>query len=140
MAEAAAARPGPEPAMAAKDRDLMALLETVSTAHGGEWLDVLTRTLGSEGVDKAYSVYALLDELAGAAADDPRVEAAAHAIVEAMPEPARRAIRLPDGAFDEGFAAAFYADFSPAQAAAISRAIELMRQSSRARDEQETAS
>jgi DNA-binding transcriptional MerR regulator len=138
MAEAAAGqRPGPESAMAAKDRDVMALLETVSGAHGADWLDVLTRALGSDPgvVERAYAVYALLDELAGSPADDPRVEVAAQAIVAAVPEPARHAIRLPDGAFedtDEGFAAAFYADFAPAQAAAIRLAVELMRQSYRA--------
>jgi DNA-binding transcriptional MerR regulator len=53
MADVAAGRPGPEPAMAAKDRDLMALLETAapaldSGAHGPGWLDVLTRTLNSD--------------------------------------------------------------------------------------------
>lgn len=137
MAGAAAARHRPEPAMAAKDRDLMALLETVSTTHGGGWLDMLTEELGSDpgAVERAYALYALLDELAGAAADDPRVEAAAQAVVAAVPPAARQAIRLPDGVFeetDDGFAAAFYADFAPAQAAAIRRAIELMRQSSQA--------
>ena len=77
-------------------------------------------------------MYALLDELAGSAADDPRVEAATQAIVAAIPEPARQAIRFPDGAFeetDDGFAGAFYADFTAAQAAAIRRTVELMRQS-----------
>jgi len=133
MAEAGRQQ-GPESAMAAQDRDLMALLESVSTAHGGDWLDVLTRELESdpEAVERAYAVYALLDELAGSAADDPRVEAAAQAIAAAIPEPARQAIRFPDGAFeetDDGFAAAFYADFAPAQAAAIRRTVELMRQS-----------
>jgi DNA-binding transcriptional MerR regulator len=135
MAEAAAGRPGPEPAMAAKDRDVMALLETVAAAHGADWLDVLTGALASDpgAVERAYAVYALLDELAGSAADDPRVEAAARAIVAAIPERAQQAIRLPDGAFEEtdaSFAAAFYADFAPAQAAAIRLAIELMRRSS----------
>ncbi|MFF5288103.1 MerR family transcriptional regulator [Paractinoplanes globisporus] len=135
MAEADAGRHTPESATAAKDRELMALLETVSGAHGADWLDVLTQELGSdpEAVERAYKLYALLDELAGAAADDPRVEAAAEAIVAAIPEPARRAIRIPDGAFeatDHGFAAAFYADFAPAQAAAIRLAVELMRKSS----------
>ena len=135
MAEADAGRHTPESAMAAKDRELMALMETVSGAHGADWLDVLTQELGSdpEAVERAYKLYALLDELAGAAADDPRVEAAAEAIVAAIPEPARRAIRIPDGAFeatDHGFAAAFYADFAPAQAAAIRLAVELMRKSS----------
>jgi len=66
-------------------------------------------------------------------ADDPRVEVTARAIVAAVPEPARRAIRFPDGDLEEtGFGAAFYADFAPAQAAAIRRAIDLMREERRA--------
>jgi hypothetical protein len=146
MAHVAAERPGPEPAMAAKDRDLMALLETAAPARGTGWLDVLTRTLNSDpgAVERAYAVYARLDELAGAPADDPRVEATAQAIVAAIPEPARQAIRFPDGHLeeaDEGFFAAFYADFPPAQAAAIRRAVDLMRESRRAdEDGQETTS
>jgi DNA-binding transcriptional MerR regulator len=137
MADVAAERPGPEPAMAAKDRDLMALLETAALADGAGdtgWLDVLTRTLGSDpgAVERAYAVYARLDELAGFPADDPRVEATARAIVAAIPEPARRAIRFPDGDLGEtGFGAAFYADFAPAQAAAIRRAIHLMKENTR---------
>ena len=79
--------PGPEPAMAAKDRDLLALLETVAPARGTDWLGVLTRTLNSDpgAVERAYGVYACLDELAGSPADDPRVEATAQAIVAAIP-------------------------------------------------------
>jgi DNA-binding transcriptional MerR regulator len=135
MARVAAERPGPEPAMAAKDRDLMALLETAAQAldteaGGTGWLDVLTRTLNSDpgAAERAYAVYARLDELAGSPADDPRVEATAQAIVAALPEPVRQAIRFPDGDLEEtGFGAAFYADFAPAQAAAIRRAIGLMR-------------
>jgi hypothetical protein len=117
--------------MAAKDRDLMALLETASPARGTGWLDVLTRTLNSDpgAVERAYAVYACLDELAGSAADDPRVEVTARAIVAAVPEPARRAIQFPDGDLEEtGFGAAFYADFAPAQAAAIRRAVGLMKE------------
>jgi DNA-binding transcriptional MerR regulator len=142
MAHVAAERPGPEPAMAAKDRDLLALLETTAPAHGTRargtgargtgWLDVLTRTLDSDpgAVERAYAVYARLDELAGSPADDPRVEATARAIVAAIPGPARQAIRFPDGDLEEtGFGAAFYADFAPAQAAAIRRAIDLMKES-----------
>jgi len=157
MADVAAERPGPEPAMAAKDRDLMALLETAAVARGAGarragarragargtaareagdrgagWLDVLTRTLdsGPGAVERAYAVYARLDELAGCPVDDPRVEATAQAVVAAIPEPARKAIRFPDGDLGEtGFGAAFYADFAPAQAAAIRRAIELMKES-----------
>jgi DNA-binding transcriptional MerR regulator len=137
MAHAASGRPGPEPAMAAKDRDLMALLEAVSAARGGGWPGVLARTLNADpgALARAYEVYARLDELAGLPADDPRVEAAAQAIAAAIPERARQAIRLPGGDFEEadgGFAAVFYADFTPAQAAAIRRAIGLMTQPRRA--------
>jgi DNA-binding transcriptional MerR regulator len=39
MARIAAEQPGPEPAMTAKDRDLMAPLETPSPARGTGWLD-----------------------------------------------------------------------------------------------------
>ena len=146
MARIAAEQPGPEPAMAAKDRDLMALLETAAPARGTGWLDVLTRTLNSDpgAAERAYAVYARLDELADCPADDPRVEATAQAIVAAIPEPARQAIRFPDGHLeetDEGFFAAFYADFPPAQAAAIRRAVDLLRESRRAdEDGQETTS
>jgi hypothetical protein len=136
MAQVATGRPGPEPAMAAKDRHLMALLETASPAHGTGWLGVLTQTLNSDpgAVEEAYAVYARLDELADAPADDPRAEATAQAIVAAIPEPARQAIPFPDGDLEdagEGFATAFYADFGPAQAAAIRRAVGLMRESQR---------
>src|SRR5579859_160068 len=103
MAHVAAGRPGPESAMAAKDRDLMALLETTSRDRGKGWLDVLTRTLNSDpgAVERAYELYARLDELADASADDPRVEATAQAIAAAIPEPVRQAIRFPGGGLEE---------------------------------------
>ncbi|MFB9236283.1 MerR family transcriptional regulator [Plantactinospora siamensis] len=134
MAEVTAGRPGPESAMAAKDREVMALLETVGGAHDTDWLDMLTQGMADDprAIEQAQAVYALLDELAGAATDDPRVETAARLIVASIPESARRAIQIPDGVFEEtgdGFAAAFYADFAPAQAAAIRRALTLLRQS-----------
>jgi DNA-binding transcriptional MerR regulator len=133
MARAAAERTGPEPAMAAKERDLMALLETASPARETSWLDLLTRTLSSDpgAADRAYAVYARLDELAGSPADDPRVETMARDIVAAIPESARQAIRFPAGDLEEadgGLAATFYADFAPAQAAAIRRVVALMRE------------
>lgn len=137
MAATAARRGGAEPAMARQDREVLALLESVSAGEEtgeetGGWLDMLTGSLDTdpEAGERAYALYALLDELAAAPADDPRVEAAARAIVAAIPEPARRAIRIPDGFFDgagDGFAGAFYANFAPAQAAAIRLAMQRMR-------------
>jgi DNA-binding transcriptional MerR regulator len=75
-----------------------------------------------------------LDELADSPADDPRVEATAQAIVAAIPESARQAIRLPDGDLKEtrGFRRGLLRGLRPAQAAAIRRAVDLMRQARRA--------
>ena len=133
MASAAAQRSGPEPSAAVRDRELMALLETSSPGVYTGWLDLLTHTLeaGPGAADSAYAVYERLDELASVPADDPRVQLTAKAIVAAIPQQARQAIRFPAGEADEtddGLTAAFYADFAPAQAAAISRAVSLLRQ------------
>ena len=134
MTGVAAATPGPEPAMAAKDREILALLETAHPARGTGWLSELTQVFNAdpEAAEQAYAVYARLDELAGLPADDPRVEETARALVAAIPETVRKAIPFPEGELEdtaEGFAAAFYADFAPAQANAIRRAIDLMRKS-----------
>jgi hypothetical protein len=122
--------------MAARDCDLMALLETAPPARDTGWLSLLTQTLssGPGAVERAYAVYARLDELAGLPADAPLVEATARAIVAAIPEPARRAIRIPRGDLEDaggGLVTAFYADFAPAQAAAIRRAVDLLREPGR---------
>lgn len=132
MIDVAAAKPGPEPAMAAKDREILALLETTPSARGTGWLSELTRVLNSDpgAAEQAYAVYARLDELAALPASDPRVEETAQALAAAIPEAARKAIPLPEGELADaagGFAAALYEDFAPAQAAAIRRAIDLMR-------------
>lgn len=134
MSGVAVARPGPEPAMAARDREILALLETASPARGSGWLGELTRVLNADpgAVEQAYAVYARLDELAGLPVDDSRVEETARALAAAIPETVRKAIPFPEGELEEvtgGFAAAFYADFTPAQATAIRRAIDLMRKS-----------
>ncbi|MGW6914894.1 MerR family transcriptional regulator [Kitasatospora sp. NPDC054939] len=136
MAREADRRTGPEPAMAAKERRLLALLE--SSAPGGDrgWLDGMLHALGSDpqAVERAYEVYARLDELADAALDDPRIEAVARAVSAAVPDEAVRAMRLSAAGgepADGGFADAFFADFAPAQAAAVRRAIELMQERAR---------
>jgi len=132
MSDVAAAKPGPEPAMAAKDREILAFLETTPPARDTGWLSELTQVLNADpgAAGQAYAVYARLDELAGLPVDDSRVEETARALVAAIPETVRKVIPFPEGELEDtagGFAAAFYADFAPAQAAAIRRAIDLMR-------------
>ncbi len=136
LTDVTAAMPGPEPAMAAKDREILALLGTTPPARDTGWLSELTQAFSSDpdAAQRAYAVYARLDELAGLPADDPRVEETAQALAAAIPVAVRKAIPFPDGELEdtaEGFTAAFYADFAPAQAAAIRRAVDLMSQARR---------
>ncbi|MEU3961391.1 MerR family transcriptional regulator [Streptomyces buecherae] len=138
MARVSARMPGPEPAMAAKERELLALLETAApdgADHG--WLDGLMGALGSdpEAVARAYEVYARFDELAQASEDDPRVEATARAVVDFLP-PEAIAHMVPAGEWEpetagDGFAAALFADLAPAQAAAVRGAIRLLQERAR---------
>ncbi|MFD7663589.1 MerR family transcriptional regulator [Streptomyces sp. NPDC059788] len=136
MARAWERAPGPEPAMAAKERQLLALLETGSPGGDRGWLDTMVRSLSGDpaAMERAYAVYAQLDELAGAAEDDPRVERTARAIVDSIPQEAAQALSIPDeGDVGEGggFADAFFAEFAPAQAAAVHRAVALLRERAR---------
>ncbi|MCT2588819.1 MerR family transcriptional regulator [Streptomyces sp. N2-109] len=137
MERTSARLPGPEPAMAVKERELLALLETGSPGGDRGWLDGMMHALRSdpEAITRAYAVYTQLDELAGASEDDPRVETTARAIVRSMPEGVLEAMTAPSGQEPEaagaGFEAAFFADFAPAQAAAIRRAIQLLQERTR---------
>ncbi|MFH8410249.1 MerR family transcriptional regulator [Streptomyces sp. NPDC018019] len=133
MARASASLPGPEPAMAAKERQLLALLETGSPGGDRSWLGAMVHSLTAdpEAVRRAYAVYAQLDELAEAAEDDPRVEETARAIAGSIPDEALQAMTVRedgDAGAHGAFADAFFADFAPAQAAAVRRAIVLLRE------------
>ncbi|MFF4755785.1 MerR family transcriptional regulator [Streptomyces sp. NPDC002514] len=133
MARASAQVPGPEPLSAVRERELLALLETASPGIDRGWFDALVHSLSADpdAMRRAYAVYGLLDELAGAAEDDPRVARTARAIADAIPDEAVRAMNLPengDVAETGGFAHAFFADFAPAQAAALRHGIELLRE------------
>ncbi|MEU7767870.1 MerR family transcriptional regulator [Nocardia sp. NPDC049190] len=137
MSRAAAELSGPEPAMAAKERELLALLETNTPGGDRGWITEMTHALRSDPklIARAYEVYAQLDELSGAPEDDPRVAQAARAIADNMPEGLLETMNVPgeqwQAASEGGFAAAFFADFAPAQTAAIRRAIQLLQERTR---------
>ncbi|MFE3188381.1 MerR family transcriptional regulator [Nocardia sp. NPDC059240] len=129
MSQAAARRPGPESAMAGKERELLAILET---GDDRGWLDGLVQAMSSDptAIARSYEIYARLDDLAEATRDDPRVEELAHAIVAGMPAALLEAAKVAGGqqttTTDEGgFVEALFADLAPAQAAAIRRAVQL---------------
>ncbi|MEU6119226.1 MerR family transcriptional regulator [Streptomyces sp. NPDC047117] len=144
MARASAARPGPEPAMAAQERELMAMFESMGTATA-EVSTLLGSALDDPGaMDRAYEVYALLDELAEADVDDPRVAQAAQAICDSLPDHvaaelaagaqealAAEEARPGDTAGAQALMEAFYAHFAPAQAAAVRQAIRLFTERAR---------
>lgn len=138
MARAAADLPGPEPAMAVRERELLALLETTASP---EVRRELFAALGETGGDpaamaRAYEVYVLLDALADAEVDDPRVAGTARAVADAVPEAVLGTIGgVPSGAGDgngfDGFAEALFADFSPAQVEALRQAMRLLAERAR---------
>ncbi|GAA0232519.1 hypothetical protein GCM10009539_17360 [Cryptosporangium japonicum] len=77
-----------------------------------------------------YAVYAQLDALAGAAVDDPRVEATAAAMAAVVPAEMLAGVVLPgedELTGRDGFTAAMFAEFAPAQVAAVRGAISRLR-------------
>ncbi|MGW1210314.1 MerR family transcriptional regulator [Streptomyces sp. NPDC002499] len=121
--------------MAAKDREVLALVETAATPEDRERLLAAMGVVADspETVAKANEAYVLLDRLADADPGDPRVEAAARLLAECTPPQL-----LPDSGpldHDNGFLRAFYADFAPAQAAAIRRALRILAEERRTEEQ-----
>jgi DNA-binding transcriptional MerR regulator len=125
MARASARLPGPEPKMAVKERELLALLEGAGPeVHG--WYSGMLQAMGPEAMQSAYDLYAQMDELAELEVDDPRVGRVAMAMADAMPDVAISLRPVDDEV--SSFEEAFFADFAPAQAEAIRQAIQLMQE------------
>ncbi|AMW10156.1 MerR family transcriptional regulator [Streptomyces qaidamensis] len=112
--------------MAAKDREIIAFLETAMPAEAREQLvSSIGEALGSPGaVARAGEAYALLDALAGADAGDPRVDEAARALADCIPP----GLFPEAGEIDQGdsFLRAFYDDLPAAQAEAVRRALRIL--------------
>lgn len=84
-------------------------------------------------VARAHEVYALLDALADADpydADDPRVDEAARALADCLPDSLLPETHLAPG-LDDSFLRALYADVAPAQAEAIRRAMRMFTERGR---------
>ncbi|MEV0279085.1 MerR family transcriptional regulator [Streptomyces sp. NPDC050610] len=137
MARVGAARPGPEPATAAKERELLALLETAAAPEDRERLVALLRSTAAEpgAMERAYEVYALLDTLADADPADPRVDEAARLLADCLPPGVAAEIAAEAEAgvgvgvgenAQDGFVGVLFSDFSPAQAAAVRGAMRLL--------------
>ncbi|MDU8997787.1 MerR family transcriptional regulator [Streptomyces mirabilis] len=126
---------GPESPMAARDREVLALIDTVASPESRQRL---MAALGSAfetpaAVARAHEVYALLDALADADpydADDPRVDEAARALADCLPDSLLSETDLAPG-LDDSFLRALYADVAPAQAEAIRRAMRMFTERGR---------
>ncbi|MFG2758358.1 MerR family transcriptional regulator [Streptomyces wuyuanensis] len=134
LAEETAGRP--ESATAAKDREVLALLDTVVPAgERDRLLGAMRRMTEAPGaVERAYEVYGLLDALADADAGDPRVEEAARALADCMPDEVVEGLGedgTPAGDAGSTLMDAFFADFPPAQAEAVRRALRLVAERAR---------
>ncbi|MFJ8019742.1 MerR family transcriptional regulator [Streptomyces sp. NPDC096311] len=123
---------GPESPMAVRDREVLALIDTVASPESRKRL---MAALGSAfetpaAVARAHEVYALLDALAEADPDDPRVDEAARALADCLPDSLLLETDLAPG-LDDGFLRALYADVAPAQAEAIRRAMRMFTERGR---------
>ncbi|MFD3946405.1 MerR family transcriptional regulator [Streptomyces sp. NPDC058579] len=122
----------PESPMAAKDREILALLDTVAPDEDRSRLIGAMRSITEDpdAVARAHDVYVRLDALAHAAADDPRVAEAGQALADVLPDSLVADIGeqgMPRGPITE----AFFGDFSPAQTAALHHAFHLLRERNR---------
>ncbi|MER7990222.1 MerR family transcriptional regulator [Streptomyces noursei] len=139
MARTSAALPGPEPAMAVRERELLALLETAGDGRVQGAMGAALREMfvAPGSMERAYAAYGLVDALAGAAVDDPRVEAAARALVECIPEEVVAAIAAGVGPVTgavpgaEVWADLMLAELAPAQAAALREAMRMIGEGKR---------
>ncbi|RSO22328.1 MerR family transcriptional regulator [Streptomyces sp. WAC 06725] len=121
--------PGPEPAMAAKEREMLEMLELAAGSENGERMVSLVREAVAPpgAMERIYEVYALLDELAEAGPDDPRVAQAARALAACIPVKMLGAVRLDrDELAVTAFEDSYFADLAPAQEAAVRQAIRLV--------------
>ncbi|MDL5201284.1 MerR family transcriptional regulator [Streptomyces sp. ALI-76-A] len=126
--------PVPDSPMAAKDREILALLDTAAAPEDRERLvGLLGGALSTPGgIERVHRAYALLDGLADADPADPevsgRVEEAARALVECLPGELFTGTGTGVLAIDDahGFLRAVYADFAPAQAEVIRRTVRIL--------------
>ncbi|MEU6675696.1 MerR family transcriptional regulator [Streptomyces sp. NPDC046925] len=141
VARSTAEREGPESVMAARDRELLAVIDTTAPPEDRDRLLAAMRpALATPGaVERANEVYRLLDELADTDLADPRTQAAvdeaARALADALPDSllddldAKGVQAVADGlgrGGDDRFLEAFFADFAPAQAEAVRRGMRLL--------------
>ncbi|MFB7510576.1 MerR family transcriptional regulator [Streptomyces broussonetiae] len=125
LADLLGALPGGDSPMAAKDREVLALIDTGAPPEERERMTSALRGFldDPDAMARTHEVYALVDALADAEPDDPRVAEAARALAACVPRGLLPA-EPPDT--DHAVLRALYADFAPAQAEAIRRTLKIL--------------
>ncbi|MET9557073.1 MerR family transcriptional regulator [Streptomyces sp. NPDC006645] len=127
------AMPETDSAMAAKDRELLALLDTAGADEA--FYDALHPLMDDPDV---LALYERLDALADAAPDDPRIGPLAEALAALVTDPLLDAMPDQDGPSLEGVGEAILAEFAPAQAAVARQVMEALVAKQRRRAEEKT--
>ncbi|MFI6696333.1 MerR family transcriptional regulator [Streptomyces sp. NPDC050433] len=122
------AMPETDSAMAAKDRELLTLLDT---AGGDETVYAAMRPLMDD--PDVLALYDRLDALAGAATDDPRIGPLAAALTALVPEAVLDSMPDTERPLLEGVGEAILADFAPAQAEVVRQVADALAQRRRRR-------
>jgi DNA-binding transcriptional MerR regulator len=119
--------------MAALDREMLALLDTVMPPEERERLmgTIGTLTARPETVERANDLYRRLDELADVPPDDPRVARAAELMAELVP--AELLAGWDASGPDTAAADVFFSGLSPAQRTAVLHGLELAQARGRER-------
>jgi DNA-binding transcriptional MerR regulator len=115
-------------AMAAMDRDHLALMDTVMSPEDRGRLFTALRPMTEDAVlmERVSGLYDRLDALAEAGADDPRVGPLAEELADCMPGELVALMGEEPVEIDGIFGGAFLADFAPAQAAVVRRMIAVL--------------
>ncbi|MEO6087633.1 MAG: MerR family transcriptional regulator, partial [Umezawaea sp.] len=112
----------PDSPIAAKERELLALLDT---SPDRDRVVAVLRLLADDPavVARGVALNRELDALADAETDDPRIGPLAAAMAESLPS--ELVVGVADGTADDPFGAAVLDSLAPAQAEVVRRALEL---------------
>ncbi|QTD98210.1 MerR family transcriptional regulator [Streptomyces cyanogenus] len=125
LAALLAALPAGDSPMAARDREFLALVDGAAPPRERErLLSALRGALEDpDTVARSRQAYALLDSLADAGPDDPRVAGAARALADCVP---RELLTPGQPVAANALLNALYADLRPAQAEVVRRALKIL--------------
>lgn len=108
------------------DREMLALVASLGNAEEQAWfLEVLRPLTEPAAMARGHALYARLDELADAGADDPRVAKLAADLADHLPK--EFAVAMADNAGDSRWLDMMSDELSPAQAAVFEQLVQTLK-------------